>query len=144
MSAALRKPPPLANKRARKRLRARLSRDVESRLWTALHSGFTAMLWGVGVNEQLVNEMLAKHLPTGACLTVVSCGHPSTTVKDVIHSLAHLTREGVGLLRGVHGALSQAQRLVNYLDSRASRSSRALYVVLHNIDSPVINVSVCF
>lgn len=130
------------NEAAKRRL-LRDYRDDESDWWFVLERGQHLLFDGVGANEQFVNDMVSKRVPPGAVMTVVSCEHPNTNMKQLLMALAHVTPRGASVLRGAaqQGVVQQARKLAAYLDALALAAPRTVpfYLVMHAIDAPAMN-----
>jgi hypothetical protein len=130
----------VTNEAAKKRLMHRY-RALEPDWWFALHNGHNILIDGVGANEQFVNDLVSRRVPRGAVMTVVSCDHPNSNIKQLLMALAHVTVRGVSVFRGAQGIVQQSRRLTQYLDTLASLVDGVVpqYLVMHNIDAPALN-----
>ncbi|KAI5990391.1 origin recognition complex, subunit 2 [Pisolithus albus] len=101
-----------------------------------LAEGFNLLFYGFGSKRTILNKFATECLAKKGHVVVVNGFQPNTTLKDILASIERVP--GV-LSHSSSLPLSAEQRVYDFFAKSSQDGSRVhLYLVVHNIDSPVM------
>ncbi|KAI0036166.1 origin recognition complex, subunit 2, partial [Vararia minispora EC-137] len=103
-----------------------------------LDEGFNLFFYGLGSKRRLLNIFTTSYLRKRGETIVLNAYHPNFLVKDLIPACAKV--RGIADLPLTSGGIESHLQRVAQLFS-ASSCKRQLYIVIHNLDAPVLRSS---
>ncbi|XP_050667598.1 origin recognition complex subunit 2 isoform X1 [Leptidea sinapis] len=95
-----------------------------------LSENFNLILYGIGSKRDVLHRFQARMLHASPCI-VINGFYPSLTVKSVLETII------VSLLGNTH-VPSDVSDIVSVIDTQLSDSATDLFLLIHNIDGPML------